>query len=112
MVITSIKKEISTASDAHLQSWKLAVVISSLCLGTFLVALDMNIIGVAVPKITSEFDSLEDIAWYGEVYPLTVTAFQPFFGNLYKFFNTKVVYMSSIVLFEGGKPSWSHYCPC
>lgn len=85
----------------HLHSWRLAVVIASLCLGTFLLALDMNIIGVAVPKITSTFHSLEDVAWYGSVYLLTLTAFQPLFGNLYKYFGTKAIYLSSIALFEG-----------
>lgn len=39
----------------HLRSWRLIVVIGSLCPGTFLLALDINIIGVAVPKITSTF---------------------------------------------------------
>lgn len=51
----------------YLQSWRLAVVIGSLCLGIFLLALDMNIIGVAIPQITSDFNSLNDIAWYGFV---------------------------------------------
>ena len=93
--------EALTESQNYLQSWKLGIVITSLCLGTFLLALDMNIIGVAIPKITTDFNSLDDIAWYGSVYLLTVTAFQPLFGNLYKYFNPKVVYLSSIALFEG-----------
>ena len=93
--------EALTESQNYLQSWKLGIVITSLCLGTFLLALDMNIIGVAIPKITTDFNSLDDIAWYGSVYLLTVTAFQPLFGNLYKYFNPKAVYLSSIALFEG-----------
>lgn len=100
--MTDVKTLQNTTEDSisHLSSWRLAVVIGSLCLGTFLLALDMNIIGVAVPKITSDFHSLEDVAWYGSVYLLTVTAFQPLGGNLYKFFNTEIVYLSSIALFE------------
>lgn len=88
-------------SDRYLRSWRLAIVILSLCLGTFLIALDTTIIGVAVPRITTDFRSLQDIAWYGSAYLLTVTVLQPTFGNLYKFFNVKVTYMMSIVLFEG-----------
>lgn len=97
--IKSIRTSTGEATG-HLSSWRLAIVIGSLCLGTFLLALDMNIIGVAIPKITSDFHSLEDVAWYGSVYLLTVTAFQPLSGSLYKFFDVKVVYLSSIALFE------------
>ncbi|KAI6088863.1 MFS general substrate transporter [Hypoxylon rubiginosum] len=90
------------AKDEYLRSWRLVVVIGSLCLGIFLLGLDMNIIGVAIPRITTDFKSLEDIAWYGSAYLLTITAFQPFFGNLYKYFNAKMVYLVSLVLFEVG----------
>ncbi|KAI4858581.1 major facilitator superfamily domain-containing protein [Hypoxylon rubiginosum] len=33
---------------------------------------------------------------------LTLTAFQPLFGNLYKYFNAKVVYITSLAVFEVG----------
>jgi MFS family permease len=86
----------------HLQSWKLFIVIGSLCLGILFHGLDTNIIGVAVPKITTEFNSLDDIAWYGSSYLLAVTAFQPLFGNFYKYFSAKAVYLVSIFIFELG----------
>ena len=60
----------------------------------------MNTIGVAVPKIISDFHSLEDVAWNSSIYLLTVTAFKPLGGNLYKLFNTKLMYLSSRALFE------------
>ncbi|KAK3682778.1 major facilitator superfamily domain-containing protein [Podospora appendiculata] len=85
-----------------LTSWRLATVMASLCVGIFLFGLDVNIIGVAIPHITTEFSSLPDVAWYGAAYLLTLTAFQPLFGNLYKFFNAKVVYLVSLILFEVG----------
>ncbi|KAJ2999269.1 hypothetical protein NUW58_g43 [Xylaria curta] len=90
------------SGNPPLGSWRLGVVITSLCLGIFLLGLDQNIIGVAIPRITTEFRSLNDIAWYGSAYLLTITAFQPFFGNLYKYFNAKLVYLVSLVLFEVG----------
>ncbi|KAI4262979.1 MAG: hypothetical protein L6R42_001856 [Xanthoria sp. 1 TBL-2021] len=68
----------------YLKGIPLAVVTISLCLGTFLVALDVNIIGVAVPRIATAFRSLDDVAWYGSGYLLTVTAFQPTMGVIYK----------------------------
>ena len=86
----------------YLVGWRLGVVILSLTFGLFLVALDTTIIGVATPKITTEFRSLNDIGWYGSAYLLAVTAFQPTFGSFYKHFNLKVVYLSSILIFEVG----------
>lgn len=98
---------IKAAGDHHhhntqLSSWRLVTVMTSLCLGIFLFGLDVNIIGVAIPPITTEFNSLQDVAWYGASYLLTLTAFQPLFGNLYKFFNAKMVYLGSLALFEVG----------
>lgn len=45
---------------------------------------------------------MNDIAWYGSSYLLTVTAFQPLFGNFYKYFPAKPVYLISIAIFEVG----------
>ncbi|KAI0189643.1 MFS multidrug transporter-like protein [Astrocystis sublimbata] len=88
--------------DNHLHSWSLVLVIGTLYLGVLLYGLDANIIGTAVPSITSDFKSLPDVAWYGAAYLLTVTAFQPCFGNMYRFFNAKIVYIVSLLIFEVG----------
>lgn len=87
--------------DGKLTSWRLVTVIGSLFLGAFLFGLDVSIIAVAIPQITTQFRSLPDVSWYGSAYMLTLTAFQPFFGNLYKYFNAKVVYLTSLGIFEG-----------
>ncbi|KAK8855715.1 major facilitator superfamily domain-containing protein [Apiospora arundinis] len=88
--------------DKKLNSWRLFTVIGSLCLGVFLFGLDVSIIAVAIPQITTQFRSLLDVSWYGSAYMLTLTAFQPLFGNLYKYFNAKVVYLTSLGVFEVG----------
>jgi hypothetical protein len=82
-------------------TWKLTIITLSLALGTFLVALDTMIIGIAVPTITSQFHSLDDIAWYGSVYLMTTTALQPSFGRIYKLYNAKTTYLVCVALFEG-----------
>ncbi|MCJ1432522.1 hypothetical protein MMC27_001879 [Xylographa pallens] len=92
----------SPTTSTYLTGWKLAVVIFSLYLGTFVMALDTSIINVAVPKISADFNALEQVAWYGSAYLLTITAFQPAFGTLYKYFNISIVYRSCIVIFEVG----------
>lgn len=91
-------------TSGHLKLWRLIVVIGTLCLGVFLYGLDANIIGTAIPRITTEFGSLSNVAWYGSAYLLTVTAFQPLFGNLYKFYSAKFVYLASLLVFESNIP--------
>ncbi|PWY62638.1 efflux pump antibiotic resistance protein [Aspergillus eucalypticola CBS 122712] len=84
------------------ETWRLAIVIVSLCCGTFLVALDTTIISVAVPSISTTFQAFDDVGWYGSAYLLTVTAFQPAFGNVFQLFDAKATYLSVAVLFEAG----------
>lgn len=91
----------SDTGDGHLSGWKLAITIVSLCLGTSLVAIDNNILAVAIPRISTDFRSLDDVGFYGSAYLLTVTALQPSFGSIYKFFDVKTVYLVSVILFEG-----------
>lgn len=97
----TIEQEAPSAPDSQLSTWRLAIIISTLFLGAFLYGLDANIIGTAIPRITTDFKSLPAVAWYGASYLLTVTAFQPLFGNMYKFFNSKIVYLASLFIFEG-----------
>jgi hypothetical protein len=66
------------------------IVILALYLVVFLVALDQTIIGVAIPKITDQFKSISDIAWYGSAYFLTSTALQPSYDRIYKVFSVRL----------------------
>ncbi|KAF2742530.1 MFS general substrate transporter [Sporormia fimetaria CBS 119925] len=83
-------------------SWNLAVILIALCLTTFCVALDNTIIATAIPSITDEFHSLEDVGWYGAVYLLTTCALQLQFGTIYSMFSTKWVFLSALFVFEIG----------
>ncbi|KAL9107727.1 MAG: hypothetical protein Q9227_007442 [Pyrenula ochraceoflavens] len=73
-----------------------------LCVSTFVVALDNTIIATAIPKITTVFDSLNDVGWYGSAYLLTTTSLQPSFGKVYTYFNVKWTYIIALILFEAG----------
>ncbi|KAM0252500.1 hypothetical protein ACHAP5_001148 [Fusarium lateritium] len=81
---------------------KLALIISSLCLAIFLVALDQTIIAPALGAITAKFQSVKDIGWYGSAYLLTTTALQPMYGTIYKYFNVKIAYLAAVFIFEIG----------
>ncbi|TVY84250.1 Efflux pump roqT [Lachnellula suecica] len=73
-----------------------------LCLSVFCSNLDRSILGIATPKITTEFNSSEDIAWYGSAYLLTSCCSQLLFGKLYARYNIKWIFLASLGIFEVG----------
>jgi len=81
---------------------KLVLIIASLCLAVFLVALDQTIIAPALGAITGEFSSVRDIGWYGAAYLLSTTALQPSYGSIYRMFSVKWTYLIAVFIFEIG----------
>jgi len=69
---------------------RVVLILVALCMSVFLVALDQTIISTAIPKITDQFDSINDIGWYGSAYLLTATALQPTFGRIYTIFSVSL----------------------
>ncbi|KAI1027666.1 hypothetical protein LB504_011620 [Fusarium proliferatum] len=63
---------------------------------------DNTIIATAIPRISDDFKSLDDIGWYGSSYLLTTCAFQLLFGKSYTLFSIKWVFIVAMVLFEVG----------
>lgn len=76
------------------------LILFCLVLGTFLVAMDTTI-SVAIPTISTDFEALDDVEWYGSTYLMTLTAFQPTMNKIYKTFSPKMAYIASVTLFEG-----------
>jgi MFS family permease len=62
----------------------------------------MTIVATAIPKITDEFHGINNIAWYGSAFFLTLAAFQSTWGKAYKYFPLKSAFLVSIVIFELG----------
>ena len=48
----------------------LLTILGAICLVCFLMLLDTSIIVTAIPQITSDFHSLQDVGWYGSAYQL------------------------------------------
>ncbi|KAH6699116.1 major facilitator superfamily domain-containing protein, partial [Leptodontidium sp. MPI-SDFR-AT-0119] len=71
-------------------------------LSIFLVGLDRTIIAPAIPKITHEFNSIEDTGWYGSAYMLAAACSFPVSGQIYQLYSTKWVFIASLVVFEVG----------
>ncbi|KAK1776247.1 major facilitator superfamily domain-containing protein [Copromyces sp. CBS 386.78] len=92
----------TTPEPIYPKGLKLILIIASLCLAVFLVALDQTIIAPALGAITQEYGSVKDIGWYGAAYLLSTTCLQPTYGTLYRMFSVKFVYLCAILLFEIG----------
>ncbi|CAH0018993.1 unnamed protein product [Clonostachys rhizophaga] len=74
-----------------------SIVVLSLMLATFL-----SIVGTAIPKITTEFNSMADAGWYGSAFFLTLATFIAAWGKAYKYFSLRVIYILAIAIFEVG----------
>ncbi|GAB1315837.1 Efflux pump roqT [Madurella fahalii] len=98
----AVAKDADQDQTVYPTGLKLALIITSLCLAVFLVALDQTIIAPALGAITGEFSSVKDIGWYGAAYLLTTTALQPAYGSLYRMFSVKYTYLTAVALFELG----------
>lgn len=102
--VTGAPAEDEEAEDEskYISGLKLWTLSFGLCLTTFVIALDNTIIATAIPKITSVFNSLEDVGWYGSSYLLTTTSLQPSFGKVYTYFDVKYTYLCALIIFEVG----------
>jgi EmrB/QacA subfamily drug resistance transporter len=67
--------------------------------GMFLAALDQSIVGVALPRITSDLGGLEHLAWVVTAYLLTSTASTPLWGKISDLYGRKKIFQAAIVIF-------------
>ncbi|KAJ5202902.1 hypothetical protein N7449_004981 [Penicillium cf. viridicatum] len=92
----------SVIENGDIAGFKLVSLVSALTSAALLVLLDASIIAPAIPRITSQFHSLSDVAWYGSSYQLTSASFQPLTGSLYTYFNIKWTFLAFLGVFELG----------
>ncbi len=95
--------EPSTAAAAnYLSHNQILVVMGGLMAGMFLAALDQSIVGVALPKITSELGGLDKLSWVVTAYLLTSTAATPLWGKISDLVGRRPMFQSAIVVFLAG----------
>lgn len=63
---------------------------------------DGTILATAIPRITNEFGSLTDVAWYGSSYLFAVCCLQLMFGKFYTYYSVKWVFLAAVIVFEIG----------
>ncbi|KAL0944844.1 MFS multidrug transporter [Colletotrichum truncatum] len=88
--------------EEYITGVKLWLILGALTATTFLLLLDMSIVSTAVPKITTTFNSLSHVGWYGAAYNLCGAALQPLAGKLYTHLRSKWTYLCFLFLFEIG----------
>lgn len=60
----------SNAEPQYVTGVKLWLIVLALSLALFVTMLDMSIVSTAIPRITNQFHSLNDVGWYGAAYQL------------------------------------------
>ncbi|ERF72998.1 hypothetical protein EPUS_08855 [Endocarpon pusillum Z07020] len=80
----------------------LITIMGAICLVCFLMLLDISIIVTAIPQITSDFSSLQDVGWYGSAFQLASAALLPLTGSLYVNFDSKWTFLAFFAVFELG----------
>ncbi|KAH9905855.1 major facilitator superfamily domain-containing protein [Xylariomycetidae sp. FL2044] len=88
--------------ENEIQGLRLILIHTALCLCTFLVGLDFNVIATAVPVITTDFNSIQDVGWYAASFMLALCASQPLAGKFYTLFPKKITYLIGLLIFEVG----------
>ncbi|KAF5025935.1 hypothetical protein F66182_1970 [Fusarium sp. NRRL 66182] len=77
-------------------------IVLALVMAVFLFSLDLTIVATAIPEITTEFEGLDKVGWYGAAFFMTVGAFQSTWGKIYKYFPLKTSFIVAIFIFELG----------
>ncbi|PWY80824.1 MFS general substrate transporter [Aspergillus sclerotioniger CBS 115572] len=95
-----------TSDNTHEPEWveglALVMVIAGITLVVFLMLLDISIVSTAIPTITNQFHSLDDVAWYGSAYTISSAALQPLTGKFYTYFSSKWTFLAFFGVFELG----------
>ncbi|GJC88451.1 aspyridones efflux protein [Colletotrichum liriopes] len=99
---TSNNEESGLASNSELHGFKLYLVLVGVCFGAFVIALDVYVIGTAIPSITSEFHNTSHISWYPAAYTLAVCSLTPLAGKMATVFSLRWVYQGFFFVFLVG----------
>ncbi|KAL4953937.1 major facilitator superfamily domain-containing protein [Aspergillus filifer] len=86
----------------YITGLNLVSTLSCCVLVAYLMLLDTSIVSTAIPRITTDFHSLNDVGWYGTAYLVANCAVQPLSGKMYTHFNSKWTFITFFTIFELG----------
>lgn len=75
------------------------IIVAALCTAVFLAALDVTITTVAIPTISSDFNSNTGYTWIGSAYLLANAAAAPSWGKMSDIFGRKPVLLTAVGVF-------------
>ncbi|KAI1105547.1 MFS general substrate transporter [Jackrogersella minutella] len=85
-----------------MSGWPFYIVITSVTLAALLISCTATALGTAIPAITAEFNTVDDVGWYSSAYLIANCVMVPFVGKLYRTFRIKLVFIIFIAIFEIG----------
>jgi EmrB/QacA subfamily drug resistance transporter len=88
--------------SGYLSHRQILVVLTGLMSGMFLAALDMSIVGTALPRIVSDLGGLNHLSWVVTAYLLTSTASTPLWGKISDLYGRRPVFQTAILVFVAG----------
>ncbi|CAI6331736.1 unnamed protein product [Periconia digitata] len=99
-VIDETKREgkISSPDSTLNKDWRFWLVIFSMCLIGFLVALDGSIIGIALPRISNELQLEEQYVWVVNSFWIAQTVFQPLVAQCSNIFGRRTPMILSVAI--------------
>ncbi|KAF2820881.1 MFS general substrate transporter [Ophiobolus disseminans] len=94
--------ETSIHPENEIVGARLLIIHVGITLAAFLAGLDSNLMATSVPVISSEFNSIVDVGWYGASFYIAMCASQPLAGKIFTMFSKKFTFMSYLLIFEIG----------
>ncbi|KAK5150073.1 hypothetical protein LTS14_010438 [Recurvomyces mirabilis] len=96
----AVSSNVPQTAQSKLSRTACVLVLAPVILTYFLWFLDLAVLSTATPAITSEFNSLVDVVWYGGVYQLGSSTVTPLTGKLFRSFSIKASLPKSFVPHE------------
>jgi EmrB/QacA subfamily drug resistance transporter len=96
--IPSIEEDV-VESRMHLPAKQMIMIFIGLASAQFLAAIDATIVATAIPRIGSDFNSLDRAPWIATAYLLTYNAFHAIFASLSDSFGRKPIILLGIAIF-------------
>jgi hypothetical protein len=96
------KVEVETPSESFNRSWTFWAIFVSLCLISFISALDATIVTIALPTIVRDLGGGADYAWIANCFAISSTAPQPLFAQLANIFGRRNPMIVALVIFGLG----------
>lgn len=96
---TQIGNRDHTAEDSRLH---VPLVLTGVLLGILVSALDMTVVGTAMPRVIADLHGLNRYAWVFTAYMLAETVSMPMWGKLSDLYGRKWFYLGSLALFLAG----------